>query len=160
MEDSTLLSNSEVDQKIRRFEEKVDQEMRPQLNRVLKKRDEIYQEIAEYLQLKNFIEMLQTQKLKKYESKVDIGCNVFVTTEVEDTSKIMVALSKDFFVELTQEEALVYIDKKEKYLNEKTNALTKRSCEIKAHIMFVQEAIRELMGVSPDKAPKLRQDFL
>ena len=73
---------------------------------------------------------------------------------------IMVALSKDFFVELTQEEALVYIQKKEAYLNEKTTALTKRSCEIKAHIMFVQEAIRELMGVSPDKAPKLRQDFL
>jgi prefoldin subunit 5 len=63
---------------------------------------------------------MKQQKLKKFESRVDIGCNIFVNTEVEDTSKIMVALSKDFFVELSQEEALAYIDKKEKYLNDQT----------------------------------------
>jgi prefoldin subunit 5 len=64
--------------------------------------------------------MMKQQKLKKFESRVDIGCNIFENTEVEDTSKIMVALSKDFFVELSQEEALAYIDKKEKYLNDQT----------------------------------------
>ena len=130
--------------------------MRPQLNTILKKRDKIYEEIGQYLQLKNVLEMLKEQKLKKFESRVDIGCNIFVTTEVEDTSKIMVALSKDFFVELTQEEALVYIDKKEKYLNEKTKKLTNKASEIKAHILFVQEAIRELLQISGDKTPKQR----
>ena len=49
----------------------------------------------------------------------------------------MVALSKDFFVELTQEEARVYVDKKEKYLNTKTAALTKKASETKAHILFM-----------------------
>jgi prefoldin subunit 5 len=73
---------------------------------------------------------------------------------VEDTSKIMVALTKDFFVELSQEEALNYIDKKEKYLNEKSAALTKRASEIKAHILFVKEAIRELLNISEEKTPK------
>ena len=113
-----LVPQDEVDKKILRFEQKMDNEMRPQLNLVLTKRDKIYEELAQYLQLKNVLEMLKAQKLKKFESRVDIGCNIFVNTEVEDTSKIMVALSKDFFVELTQEEALVYVEKKEKYLNE------------------------------------------
>ena len=81
--------------------------------------------------------MIKDQKLKKFESRVDVGCNIFVETEVDDTSKIMVALSKDFFVELSQEEARVYIDKKEKYLNNKTTLLTKRASEIKAHILFI-----------------------
>lgn len=66
----------------------------------------------------------------------------------------MVALTKDFFVELSQEEALNYIDKKEKYLNEKSAALTKRASEIKAHILFVKEAIRELLNISEEKTPK------
>ena len=95
--------------------------------------------------------MIKEQKLKKFESRIDIGCNFFVNTEVEDTSKLMVALSKDFFVELSQEEALIYIDKKEKYLNEKTKKLTTRASEIKAHILFVQEAIRELLQISGEK---------
>ena len=69
----------------------------------------------------------------------------------------MVALSKDFYVELSQEEALIYVSKKEKYLNDKANALTKRASEIKAHILFVQEAIRELLNFSGEKQPKVRQ---
>ena len=64
----------------------------------------------------------------------------------------MVALSKDFFVELTQEEARVYVEKKEKYLNNKTTALTKKASETKAHILFMQEAIRELLGISGEKS--------
>ena len=95
--------------------------------------------------------------MKKFQSQVDLGCNIFVGTEVADTSKIMVALSKDFFVELSQEEAKVYVGKKEKYLNDRTDALTKRASEIKAHILFVQEAIRELLNISPEKQPKIRQ---
>ena len=42
-----------------RYEQKVDLEMRPQLNRVLKKRDEIYKELSEYLQLKTVLDMLK-----------------------------------------------------------------------------------------------------
>ena len=100
--------------------------------------------------------MIKEQKLKKFESQVDLGCNVFVQTEVQDTSKLMVAISKDFFVELTQDEALAYVAKKERYLNDKANALTRRASEIKAHIMFVQEAIRELLNISSEKQTKVR----
>ena len=46
------------------------------------------------------------------------------------------------------------MDKKEKYLNDKTTALTKRSSEIKAHILFIKEAIRELLNVSDEKSVK------
>lgn len=84
--------------------------------------------------------MLTEQKLKKFESRVDVGCNIFVATEVEEDIKnktVMVALSKDFFVELSWDEALVYIAKKEKLLNGKADNLTKKVSEIKAHILFI-----------------------
>ena len=45
--------------------------------------------------------MIKQEKLKTFESRVDIGCNIFVNTLVQDPSKIMVALSKDFFVEMS-----------------------------------------------------------
>ena len=52
--------------------------MRPQLEFVANKRDVIYEELAQYLQLKNTLEMLKKEKLKKFESRVDVGCNIFV----------------------------------------------------------------------------------
>ena len=68
----------------------------------------------------------------------------------------MVALSKDFFVELSWDEALAYIEKKEKLLNKRAETLTKKVCEVKAHILFVQEAIRELLGINPEKEKPVR----
>ena len=154
--DQCELSSSEVDHKIAKFQQKIDLEMRPQLDRVLVKRDQIYKEQADYLQLKTMIDLFKTQKLKKFTSQVDVGCDIFVKTQVEDTSKVMVALSKDFFVELSHDEALQYISKKDSYLTSKTTALTKKASEIKAHILFVQEAMRELLNITPDKIPRER----
>uniref|UniRef100_A0A7S3CJF0 Uncharacterized protein n=1 Tax=Strombidium rassoulzadegani TaxID=1082188 RepID=A0A7S3CJF0_9SPIT len=151
------LGKSEVDLKIERYEQKIDIEMRPQLQQVLAKREQIYAQLGQYLQLKNTLEMIREQKLKKFDSYVDLGCNIFVQTEVKDLSRIMVALTKDFFVEMSQEEALGFIEKKEKVMNEKIKLLTKKSCEIKAHILFIQEAIRELLKFTPGKTPKQRQ---
>ena len=47
------------------------------------------------------------------------------------------ALKKDFFVEVSWDEALLFIEKKEKTLTKDGEQLTKKSCEIKAHILFV-----------------------
>ena len=66
----------------------------------------------------------------------------------------MVALSKDFYIEMSQEETLAFIDKKEAQLNEKIKLLTKKASEIKAHILFIQEAIRELLNITPERTPK------
>ena len=107
--------------------------------------------------------MLKEQKLKKFKSRVDIGCNIFVQAEAESDIKnqiVMVALSKDYFVELSWDEALAYITKKESYLNKKSDLLTKKASEIKAHIIFVQEAIRELIGLAPEKLNQKQRQFM
>lgn len=47
--ESEALRKSEVDYKIRKYEDKIDLEMRPQLHNFIKKRDQIYEELAQYL---------------------------------------------------------------------------------------------------------------
>ena len=42
----------------------------------------------------------------------------------EDLSKVMVKVGKDFFVELSQDETLHYISKKETVLNRRSELLT------------------------------------
>ena len=150
----------EVEAKIQKFEDKITFEMRPQMDFVAKRRDVIYEEIAEYLKLKHTLEMLKKEKMKKFTTRIDIGCNIFVQAEVEEdlkTQKVMVALSKDFFVELSWDEALSYIAKKEEALNKRADHLTKKLNEIRAHIVFIQEAIRELMGFHSEETKKERQ---
>ena len=148
-----------MEAKIRKFEDKITFEMRPQMDFVIKRRDAVYEDLAEYLKLKHTLEMLKKEKMKKFTTRIDIGCNIFVQAEVEEdlkTQKVMVALSKDFFVELTWDEALNFIAKKEEALNKRTEHLSKKLNEIRAHIVFIQEAIRELMGFSAEATKKER----
>ena len=89
--------------------------------------------------------------MKTFEARVDIGCEFFVQAEATSMDKVMVKVSKDYFVDLHPKEAIQYCEKKEKLLNAKIEALTKKGCEVKAHIVFVNEAIRELLNISPEK---------
>jgi prefoldin subunit 5 len=52
----------------------------------------------------------------------------------------MVKIGRDYFVELSQDEALQYIGKKEKVLSQRSERLTDQAAQIKAHIAFVSLA--------------------
>jgi prefoldin subunit 5 len=52
----------------------------------------------------------------------------------------MVKIGRDYFVELSQDEALQYIGKKEKVLTQRSERLTDQAAQIKAHIAFVSQA--------------------
>uniref|UniRef100_A0A8C5MLL5 Ubiquitously expressed prefoldin like chaperone n=1 Tax=Leptobrachium leishanense TaxID=445787 RepID=A0A8C5MLL5_9ANUR len=85
--------------------------------KVLENRDAVFEKISQYLQLKNVIERLQAPS-ETLETQVDLGCNFYVNAEVPDSSRIFVALGFGFFAELTLQEALKFIEKKNRMLTE------------------------------------------
>ncbi|XP_029911292.1 protein UXT isoform X2 [Myripristis murdjan] len=138
-----------VQEKVLQYETFISDVLRTDLQRVLEQRDGVYEKIAQYLQLKNTIECLQSgsQQLK---TEVDLGCNFHVQAHVEDASRIFVAVGYGFFVEMTHDEALRFIDKKTRQLTAFTELLTKDSAKIKANIRMVLEGLRELQGLSDE----------
>ena len=92
--------------------------------------------------------------------KFDVGHEFFMQAEALDMNRIVVKVSREMYVELNQEEALNFIGKKEKVMNAQIEQLANKIAEVKAHIVFVQEAIRELLNISEDRAPKPTRQFL
>uniref|UniRef100_A0A3Q3LMC0 Ubiquitously-expressed, prefoldin-like chaperone n=1 Tax=Labrus bergylta TaxID=56723 RepID=A0A3Q3LMC0_9LABR len=97
-----------------------------------------------------------SQQLK---TEVDLGCNFYVQAEVEDSSRIFVAVGYGFFVEMTHDEALKFIDKKTSQLTAFTEQLTKDSAKIKANIRMVLEGLRELQGLTDLPESRRRDVF-
>uniref|UniRef100_A0A3Q2E853 Ubiquitously-expressed, prefoldin-like chaperone n=1 Tax=Cyprinodon variegatus TaxID=28743 RepID=A0A3Q2E853_CYPVA len=124
----------------------------------LLKQDQVYEKMSQYLQLKNTIQSLQVETpSEQLKADVDLGCNFFVQAHVADASRIFVAVGFGFFVEMTHDEALRFIDKKTTQLSAFTEQLTKDSAKIKAHIRMVLEGLRELQGLS-DLSETQRRD--
>uniref|UniRef100_A0A674MG85 Protein UXT n=1 Tax=Takifugu rubripes TaxID=31033 RepID=A0A674MG85_TAKRU len=141
--------------KILQYENFINEVLKRDLQKVLEKRDSVYEKISQYLQLRSIIQSLQESGSQKLKADVDLGCNFYVQTEVEDSSRIFVAVGYGFFVEMTHEEALQFIEKKTSQLTLFTEQLTKDSAKIKANIQMVLEGLRELQGLQD--LPEIRR---
>ncbi|XP_028923945.1 protein UXT isoform X1 [Ornithorhynchus anatinus] len=136
-----------VEEKVLQYEAFVSDVLQRDLRQVLTQREEIYEQLAHYLQLKNIIERLQESADPELHTQVDLGCNFYVSAEVQDPSRICVALGYGFFLELTLPEALRFIERKSRLLTSLSDSLTKDSAKIKANIRLVLEGLRELQGL-------------
>ncbi|CAL1605855.1 unnamed protein product [Knipowitschia caucasica] len=141
-------AKTNIDQKVLQYEHFINEVLRRDLQKVLEQRDSVYEKISQYLQLKNTLQNLQEEESKCLKTDVDLGCNFYVEAQVEDASKVFVAVGYGFFVEMTHDEALKFIEKKTAQLTIFTEQLTKDSARIKAHIRLVLEGLRELQGFS------------
>lgn len=149
--------------KIVEFERFVNDKLRNDLKLVLDEQDKIHAEIADYLQIKDTIDKVSECKVSrdsktrfKLNTRVDLGCNFYANAVVEDPETVCVAIGYGFFVEMKFDEALKFIDKKVKLLNELADELNVKACDIKANIKFVLEGIREMQEIqfNADKEEK------
>ena len=154
---SSLLGTPEQQQKIEKYQDFADNKLRPQLQEVKKARDQINAELQEYIKLRTAIQLIREQKLKQFNARIDVGCEFFMEAESTQLDRIMVKVSKEYFVELSQDETLVYVDRKEKLLKTQIERLTDKVAEIQAHIVFVNEAIREILKIDPERQKSGRQ---
>ncbi|XP_020515627.1 protein UXT [Labrus bergylta] len=152
-------ANANVDRKVLQYENFINEVLKRDLQKVLEQRDSVYEKISQYLQLKNTIQTLQESGSQQLKTEVDLGCNFYVQAEVEDSSRIFVAVGYGFFVEMTHDEALKFIDKKTSQLTAFTEQLTKDSAKIKANIRMVLEGLRELQGLTDLPESRRRDVF-
>ena len=139
--------------KVTKYEAFLNEKLRPDLKACLEDRDNIYAEIAEYASLKKSIEALKSADLPQgqaLKTKVDLGQNFYVKARVKNPQKVFVDIGFGMFLEMNQTEALEYIEKKSKFLNEKADNLTKESVKIKASIKLVLHGLREIQGLSAE----------
>ena len=137
---------TQVPRKVLEYEAFLNERLKVDLKAVLERRDSLYSDIAEYLQLRNVIDRLHKDGTAHANLKamVDLGCNFYCQARVPDPSRVFVAVGFGFFVEFTHTEALDFIEKKVNSLKQKAEVLTEQASQIKARIRVVVEALGEL----------------
>eukprot|EP00088_Acartia_fossae_P061149 TRINITY_DN73404_c0_g1_i1.p1 TRINITY_DN73404_c0_g1~~TRINITY_DN73404_c0_g1_i1.p1 ORF type:complete len:122 (-),score=23.09 TRINITY_DN73404_c0_g1_i1:12-377(-) len=120
---------SKIEEKVARYEAFLNDTLRSDLKKNLELRDKIYQEQAEYLALRNSINAIKLADLQPGEplkTKVDLGCNFYCQAKIPQPGAICVAVGMGFFVEMTLDEALKFLDKKDAELSRDADNLTQK----------------------------------
>ena len=136
--------------KVTKYEEFLNEKLQNDLKQVLKARDSVYEEVSEYLQLRNSIDKLIQCQLPKHDLKtlVDLGANFYAHARVPDASRIIVVIGLNLCLEMDHSEALNFIDKRVKYLNTKIEQLSQEAADIRARMKLVLQGLRELQFIS------------
>ena len=150
---STMADEVDLREKVKKYEEFVNDKLRTDLETVRKNQEEVNSRITEYLQLKSVIENIKSSEEsrsgRELKTQVDLGCNFYCQARIADPSKILVLVGYGFYVEFTLEEALRFIEKKCNQLTMHSQKLGQDSARIKANIKLVLEGLRELQGLRP-----------
>ena len=153
---------SKIEEKVARYEAFLNDTLRSDLKKNLELRDKIYQEQAEYLALRNSINAIKLADLQPGEplkTKVDLGCNFYCQARIPQPGKICVAVGMGFFVEMTLDEALKFLDKKDAELSKDADNLTQECAKLKANIKLVLGGLRELQNINPEEPKKPQRDI-
>ena len=153
---------SKIEEKVARYEAFLNDTLRSDLKKNLELRDKIYQEQAEYLALRNSINAIKLASLQPGEplkTKVDLGCNFYCQARIPEPSKICVSVGMGFFVEMTLDEALKFLDKKDAELCKDADKLTEECAKLKANIKLVLGGLRELQNINPEDPKKPQRDI-
>ncbi|KAI8590346.1 hypothetical protein BDZ88DRAFT_394731 [Geranomyces variabilis] len=130
---------------IKKYEAFVNDRLRPDLQRSLDARDKVYDTISEYLKLRNQIELLQSQKLTELKTMMDVGCEFFMQAKIPSLEYIYVQIGLDTHAELTFDQALAFINKKEALLLKSAERHTEAASKIRAQIKMVLTTIEHIL---------------
>ena len=161
------IADSPVDEKVRKYEVFLNDKLKNDLRKVHEQRDNIYQEISEYLQLQRTLESMKeysknctnTNKQNTIKTMMDIGQNFYCQAMVEDCSRVCLLVGYGYYVDFERDEALKFIEKKVKRLTSKADALAKDSATIKANMRLVMEGLRELQQLQLPNGTRRRDVF-
>jgi prefoldin alpha subunit len=147
-----ILKMTSIPKKVEIYEQFLNEKLRNDLKTVLNEREQFFSEIAEYMQIKNTVENIvqtaqSTNDVVELKTKVDLGCNFYLNAVVQDPSRIFIAIGYGFFLEMTLQEAVKFIDKKIKILTATTEELSNQAAIIKANIRLVLQGLKEIQNL-------------
>ncbi|KAF9572744.1 hypothetical protein EC968_009472 [Mortierella alpina] len=143
-----------IQQKLARYETFVNESLRKDLKDALDARDAIFDQTSEYLKLAKDIEVIKENGLTEMKTQIDLGSNFYVQAKIPDTKYIYVNVGFGFHAQLTLDEALNFITKKEAHLQKKAEKYTEKASQIRAHIKLVLEAMAEIMKLDSTPPPR------
>ncbi|OMJ95550.1 hypothetical protein SteCoe_959 [Stentor coeruleus] len=113
----------------------------PDQEKFTKEKQLFEEKIRAYYELKQFVYFVISEHPKDVIGQVKVGCEYFMQAE-GDPSYISVETGiSGLYIDLTPNESLVYIQKREQLLMEKLDRCTKTLNDIQAHIQTITSAM-------------------
>ncbi|EDL45477.1 prefoldin, alpha subunit [Plasmodium vivax India VII] len=116
----------------------IDDVLHEQLRERQKRRDEILQDIFDMeILVENLKLFINMKDQKEIETLTLLGCDSYVYADILDKNKIFIQIGYEFYLEMSLEDAIVFLKKKINLYEDKVAYWNKQIARVKAHIQIV-----------------------
>ncbi|CAA9988101.1 prefoldin, putative [Plasmodium knowlesi strain H] len=123
----------------------IDDVLHEQLRERQKRRDEILQDIFDMeILVQNLKLFINMKDQKEIETLTSLGCDSYVYADILDKNKIFIQIGYEFYLEMSLEDAIVFLKKKINLYEDKVTYWNKQISRVKAHIQILMRAISNL----------------
>lgn len=129
----------------RKYEEFVDIVLQKDLEAATDAMDETYTRYAEAKRLRQNLKVIQASKVRGFSSLVNLGCDVFSESEVPDSTAVYVDTAFGFYVRLSLEEAVAFLEKKEAFLHRRLVYWREKCAYLKSQMRLFTEALATVL---------------
>ncbi|KAK6748770.1 hypothetical protein RB195_001415 [Necator americanus] len=131
------------DEEVEHFRTVVCEQLRGELMKGERNRQEILKELQEYASLLVVVQNMQRNKDDKISIRTSLGHQLFVNAEVDKRDTVIVKLAADLFAELKLNRAEIFITQKLEILRKKAELCLQLISRIKATMKFLMAATGE-----------------
>eukprot|EP00118_Oscarella_pearsei_P020086 m.216396 g.216396 ORF g.216396 m.216396 type:complete len:144 (+) comp39867_c0_seq3:405-836(+) len=132
-----------MEDKVVQYETFVNDVLKRDLKRTHDQRDAVLLQLTEYNKLRELLCNIKCDD-REMKTQIDLGCNFYAQARVNDPSRIFLSIGLGCYVEMTHDEALSYMEKKEAQLKKRCSDLIRQSAYIQAQIKLVLEGLNEI----------------
>ncbi|XP_053209985.1 protein UXT homolog [Panonychus citri] len=142
-----------ADQSVHPIVEKCETFINEQLKNDLKiihlRQENIHVQLNNFQDLKSFILELTNNSFgcSSIKTQIDIGNNFYMRCTIPNTEKITIFIGLGFYLELSLQEALNFIDKRSIFLNSCIDKLSDQGRKVKAHIKVILDTLSYIQEI-------------
>lgn len=139
-------ANGTGEEGVRAYQEFLEKRVKADLEGVKEQRRKLEDEDSEYKELARNVEAMEREGTNSFRSLVDLGGEVYCKADVEDATKVFVAIGLGFYAEMTRSEAANFCAKKRESLQRQIRQKYEQESRLRAHAKLLQQGIAELLG--------------
>ncbi|OWR54142.1 UXT protein [Danaus plexippus plexippus] len=140
------MAQTNIDETVAKYDRFINDVLKEDLRILHLKLQHVNAEVSDLIQQKHTLRVLLDKNVHPngFKSQVNIGCNFFMEATVTDTSRLLMNIGLNHYLELSVEEALKYLDARIKAFELKSEELCNKAAETKAHIKLMLFNVGEL----------------
>lgn len=117
-----------------KYEEYLEDVLKKNLEQALESSKETAAHLQECQELQDQLAFLENQCTTELDTSINLGCDVYAKAHVPNSQKVFVDIGLNFFLEMDRPEAIRFLNKKEKLLEQKLAKKVDRVTQLKADV--------------------------